>query len=233
MAISISIYSFKIFNHLFYQISSEVLYLSLQNTSRHKWSSFHWMFSGCMSLYLKMDVYSSSSCIFTSLSLFVSSWQPARERNRNSTKTETWSPRSSVWSSPTCSAERSSPSSRRTSDPAKRCRSPSRSSWVWSSPPSATSSWTPGVAAWTAGRTSTRPVPVSPAPRPPLSPKRERAGRGRRWRMSSWQTSARCTAATADDDVRCPSNLTNPFRARRMWMSFVELVFHLKTLLIY
>lgn len=123
-----------------------------------------------------------SVCLWLSCSVC----QPAKGRSRSSTKTATWRPRSSGWSSPTCSGARSSPSSRKTSGPAKRCRSPFRNSSDWSSQPWATSSWMPVVAVWIAGMKNPAPALGSLAPQPPPSPRLEHLSKLIYWNLLGW-----------------------------------------------
>lgn len=103
--------------------------------------------------------------------------QHASAKSKNQTKTGTTPRRNPAWCSRTSNAEPSLPSSRRISARLKRCRSPFPSSWAWSSPPSATSSWTPGAAAWRSGRTTWAPG----APRPPPTPAPKHDGRTLSW----------------------------------------------------
>ena len=95
--------------------------------------------------------------------------QPASGRSRSRASWSATRARSAPgWCSRTCSGARSWPSSGRTTARPKSCRSPSPSSWAWSSPPSATSSWTPADATSTSGQM--RAVPPPRVPRAPVFP---------------------------------------------------------------
>jgi len=92
-------------------------------------------------------------------------FQHARERSRITVKaSEGASPRSPGWSSLMSSVGLYMQYSKRTSARPKSYKSPSLSSWAWSSPPSATSSWTRVdgalISGWT---TAARPTPPPPA----------------------------------------------------------------------